>query len=205
MAYIPVPDVAMVELRGNLFSQNIENTLYFEYSGPPSTTALEELGDAVAAWWIAEVVANLSSDYSYREAYVTDLSASTAPTYVALELTPVAGGNSSPSLPGNVAACISFRTPIRGRSGRGRNYLSGLGENAVTGNQFGSSTASALTFAYNLLVDGIEDMPGWTWVVVSRYTAGAPRALGVAYPITTAAFTDLNIDSQRRRLTGRGN
>jgi hypothetical protein len=75
----------------------------------------------------------------------------------------------------------------------------------VTGNTLNAGYASDFVIAYNdLLPGGVFEPDGWRWVVLSRYTAGAPRAAGVAFAVTRALFTDLTVDSQRRRLPGRG-
>jgi hypothetical protein len=42
-----------------------------------------------------------------------------------------------------------------------------------------------------------------TWVVLSKFFAKNPRSTAVATPIT-AVSADQYLDSQRRRLTGRG-
>jgi len=44
----------------------------------------------------------------------------------------------------------------------------------------------------------------WQLVVVSYYNSGAWRTTAVATPIINFGFADLAIDSQRRRLVGRG-
>jgi hypothetical protein len=49
-----------------------------------------------------------------------------------------------------------------------------------------------------------DDLPDAVHVVVSRYHLGAPRVTGIATPVITYLATDNNVDSQRRRLTGRG-
>jgi hypothetical protein len=41
-------------------------------------------------------------------------------------------------------------------------------------------------------------------VVVSRYSNGQPRAVGVATPVTSALLVDTRVDTQRRRLVGIG-
>jgi hypothetical protein len=41
-------------------------------------------------------------------------------------------------------------------------------------------------------------------VVVSRVADGIERTIGVATHVVNAQVTDMFIDSQRRRLTGRG-
>jgi hypothetical protein len=44
----------------------------------------------------------------------------------------------------------------------------------------------------------------WKMVVVSYYNNGAWRLTATITPIISFAFADLAIDSQRRRLPGRG-
>jgi hypothetical protein len=45
---------------------------------------------------------------------------------------------------------------------------------------------------------------GYNLVVLSRIQDGVPRDLALAQTVTSILTTDLFIDSQRRRLTGRG-
>lgn len=203
MAFIPVPNTAMVELRQTLFGQQIENVMYFEKATAPSVADLEALAAAVETWFVTDVMGVLlSTDIIWREAYVTDLSSATAPTAVSLAEAGSTGGIGSASLPGNATVAVSFRTAGRGRASRGRNYLSGLSESVVTGNQVSSAFASDVTTAYETMISAPPT--GWTWVVVSRQLNGVARTTGETIPVTSAGLTDLHIDSQRRRLTGRG-
>lgn len=45
---------------------------------------------------------------------------------------------------------------------------------------------------------------GWTMVVLSRYENKIRRIQAATFPITGFRYRDRIVDSQRRRLTGRG-
>lgn len=114
-------------------------------------------------------------------------------------------------MPGNVTMSVSFRTALRGRSFRGRNYVAGLTEDQVAGNIFISTLSASWKAAYEAIAAAIAST-GWTWVVVSRFSGvdavtkePIPRAAGVTTPVLSVIVVDDFVDSQRRRLAGRGN
>lgn len=203
MAFIPVPNTAMVETRFTLFGQNIENTLYFENVAAPALADLEALATFMDNWVSVEFLQTfVGQDLIYREVFVTDLTTALSPTAANATNAGDVGAVAAAALPGGSCLAISFRSAGRGRSSRGRNYVSAIPETYAGGNVVGPSFASALVTAYSVLISAPP--ADWTWVVVSRYTNNAPRAAGVTYPITSVVATNLDIDSQRRRLTGRG-
>jgi hypothetical protein len=106
---------------------------------------------------------------------------------------------------------VSFRTESRGRSFRGRNYIVGLTEDQVTGNDFASGITGLFQAVYELLLDFGQDI-AWAWVVASRFSGvdpvthdPIPRTTGIATVVTAVTVVDNFVDSQRRRLTTRGN
>lgn len=203
MAFVPVPNGFLARVRYTLFDQLIENTLWFITADPPSEV-LTPIASTVLDAWGDNVMPLLSQDLTLREVYVTDESEQNGGSATATFGTgPLAGGVSNSGLPGNVALCVSFRTAQRGRSFRGRIYLPGLYETAVTGNQIGSTIATSLVNAVETAVAAVEAL-GAIHAVVSRYANGAPRTTAVATPVVAYLATDLTVDSQRRRLTNRG-
>ena len=204
MAFIPVNDVLLLELRQSLFGQKIENTFGFRLDGGWSPAQLATLMNNMLLWWNAELAPFLSEDISLREIVATDLSSATGPVVTQAAPVPNPTGDATiGSLPGSCALCVSFRTNSRGRSFRGRNYVAGLPETNVTGNTVAAATVNGIQTAYQEILIGGVAAP-FEWVVISRFTAGAPRVAGIGTPITTAVVVDPFIDSQRRRLTGRG-
>lgn len=204
MAFIPVADTIEVELFQFLHGQKVENTLGFRLDGGFGAGEVIDLWNNLLIWWETTFSTDLSNNLSLRGAKITDLSSISAPAYEFNAPTPnPTGDDAVAALPGNVALCVSFRTLARGRSYRGRNYVCGLSENAVTGNTVDSTVVLALQAAYNGLRSLPFDNP-WEHVVISRFNAGAPRTTGVATKVTSCVIVDPYVDSQRRRLTGRG-
>jgi len=103
-------------------------------------------------------------------------------------------------LPGSVAACISFRTGGRGRSTRGRNYVPGLSEDVVNGNDLDLTTLNNMVAAYELFMGGGTFPIAWTWGVLSRFFNLSPRVTGLFQPIIDVLSTTLTVESQRGRL-----
>jgi hypothetical protein len=191
------------ELRYTLFSQLIENTLWFEESLPWNAGTIATQCEVLHDWVVAELFPALSANLVLREVFGTSMESDSAPTGSFVPAVPPAGDSPAISLPGGSAFGITFRTGNRGRSFRGRNYIPGIPDTERVGNQVTSGFANTMQAAYQQLTGLIPEMLG-TWVVVSRFSGGLPRVTGVTTPVVQAAYHDLNLDSQRRRLTGRG-
>jgi len=204
MAFIPVPDTVLAELRFDYFGQKIENTLYFRKLGGSSVAQAVGLMNDLLLWWTTLLSTYLSEDISLRELNVTDLSSASGYSVSQAAPTPNPKGQLLASgLPGNVAICVSFRTPNRGRSFRGRNYVAGLAETDVTGNTLTPLKVAGILGSYQGIPSSIVSS-AWDWVVVSRFAGGVPRTTGIATDVTSVVIVDDFVDSQRRRLTGRG-
>lgn len=203
MAFIPVPNTVAVEIRMGLDGQRVENTLAFEYAVTPTEADANTLGDALIDWWDNQYSANLCSSLGLVEVVLTDLTADDSFSVTRVPTTPVTGKQNLEPVPNSVAICISLRSSGRGRSSRGRNYIPAIPHDSVALNRVTGSVLTQLTSAYNTL-GTLADDAGATWVVISRSHNKIPRTTGVTFPITTVVFTDNVVDSQRRRLPGRG-
>jgi len=204
MDFVPVPDGALVELVGQLDGQVCENTLWFQNSADFGASDLLDLGNGVIEWWRDQMAPGISDQVTITGANVTDMRTQTGPGVFVLPSTPLAGEGTSPPAPNNVALCISFRTAFRGRSARGRNYIYGLQENQYTKSRVDAGVTDFFQDAYAVMVGGGTLVPGWEWCVVSRITAGNPRTSALVRPVIAAVVVDPVLDSQRRRLPGRG-
>lgn len=211
MASVPVANTAEAEVRMLLDAQHVENTLYFEYGAPPDASQLLSLGNGLISWWTTNMAPLTPASTVLSEVVCTDLTTPTGPQATAVPLASTPGTMGTTVLPSNDSFTISFRTALRGRSYRGRNYIVGLGASQVAGNNMVLGYADAFVTAYEALF-ALATAEGCTWVVVSRYSGvdpvtkkPIPRAAGVVTPITTVLYVDLVVDSQRRRLPGRGN
>lgn len=203
MPFIPVPNTVMVETRMLWASQNVENTLYFAFASAPSVAQMTVLVNAVESWWVAFYAPLASDQVTLREVAATDLTSQTGPSVAFPAIGSPAGELTSPSLPNNCTLAVSFRTALRGRSYRGRNYFCGLTELQVANNIVDATNITNLQDCYEAIFP-IQGTANCQWVVVSRHHDNAPRTTGVATPIISVTITDNVIDSQRGRLPGRG-
>lgn len=204
MAFIPVPQGMQFELRFTKEAQRCENVLYFASSAAVSTTLMQTIAQALSNWWVGNIRAVMSNTLALQEIYCTDITSATGPTVSFTTGLPAGGTVAGEALPNNVAMCLSFRTAQRGRSGRGRNYLFGFPETATSGSFFDNNLVNQMVSAYSLLLGAGTFVPGANWVVVSRFNLGGPRTNGLTIPITSVVSTNNAVDSQRRRLPGRG-
>jgi len=205
MPFIPVTDVAQIRLEGRLDGQQVINDLYFRHTtGAIAAADLQALAGAMASFWVGNVVTLLNEAYSSVVVHARDLTAAIG--FTAEQGMPSTGGVAGEAAPNNCTMAVSFRTSLSGRSNRGRNYIPCLTNSQVTGNNIDAGFASDIVDAYaNLLFGGGALPAGWVWVVVSRFTGGLPRVTGTFQEVFSVLVTDLVVDSQRRRLPGRGN
>lgn len=206
MPYQPVSATMLCELIYTYLGQRCENTLYFRHAATGWTEAeLLTVNLALQSWWTTEMAPLTSNACTLVQIDGTDLSTQFGPK-IQTVLTPgVPGTEVSEGEPGNVSFCTTFSTGQRGRAFRGRNFFVGLSTGFVTGNQVGNAFATTLRNAYGELL-GTTYLPvGVDWVHVARVVnqvVQMPSALTV--PVVAAVHKDLNVDSMRRRLTGRG-
>jgi len=203
MAYQAVPNVAQIQCIGTVDGQVTINDLYFEISGGGiNQVNLTAITGAVGTWFANELAPLLSDDWSAQRVVGVDLTSAIGPRVDVGAATP--GGVSGEANPNNVAACVSFRTGERGRSGRGRNYVPAIPGSLVTLNTIDPALVAGLIGQYSLLMGAGTFEPGWQWVVVSRQTGGALRPVGVALPVTGVVMTSDQVRSMRSRSVGHG-
>jgi hypothetical protein len=113
------------------------------------------------------------------------------------------GANSGDRTPNNVAIVQSLKSGYTGRSRNGRSFMSGITETMLTANNLVSAaTAAAYAAAYQTFKTALN-ADGYTPIVASFVSNGAPRVTALGTAITTLII-DQPTDSMRRRLPGRG-
>lgn len=206
MAFIPVINCAEVELRYICLAQRIENSLYFLHNDVIELADLQALLTYMDSWWYSGLRQYQKAELTLSEIFGRDLTEEGATSYSNTTHSGTAGASSSGQiLPNNVSLCISFRTGFPGRSYRGRNYTCAMQTGYITGQSATSTYRNNIIAVYNNLKATAGQVPaGWTWVVVSRYHNSVPRSAGVCTTINSVLAVDDYLDSQRRRLSGRG-
>lgn len=189
------PNAYQVETRGTLFGQLIENVYHVQGPDPFDTTAAGTIAD-IFSTFLGALTVGLSQDISFGEVFIHNLAGAASGNFT-LPITPAQAGQLvQDSEPGSVAFCVSLRTALAGRTTRGRKYYSGLAVGDVTGNMFDATRAGVLVAAVNSL---ISDLNG-NLTPLSIFS----RTALTLVPVTAATQVDLAVDSQRRRLAGRG-
>lgn len=203
MPFVPHPTAVRVHQRAELHGQQIENVHFF---APVDATPIDlaTLADEAHAAWTTEVMPPLSADYTLRETFVVSLASETAPGVTKITVPNVTGGAGNPAAPGGTTLCLSLRTGQRGRSARGRQYISGLTASGITDNSWNDSYANDIVQSFAAYAAAVEANAGAKLVVASSVSDGAPRPELLITDVQAITLTDFYVDSQRRRLTGRG-
>lgn len=206
MEFIPVPNVAEVEIRFLRYDQICENTLSFKKGSAIDLPALQFIAEHVSLWWFTYLRGYQSGSLVLTEVFAKDLTYEDGLGYACTTHAGQSGSSTvGVDMPANVTWAISFRTGYTGRSYRGRNYVLGLRSTWLTLNNVSAAYREAMLAAYRrLLPGGGSDPTPWWWVVVSRRHNKAWREEGVATAVSSVTSTNDHLDSQRRRLTGRG-
>lgn len=210
MPFVPVPNVAEVEVRMTQAGQKIENTLYFDFGAEPDAATMLDLANDIEGWWETSLAPLISETVQLREIVVTSLTSETGAQVTVTPAIAQFGLHGDPPMPNEVSFAISFRTELRGRSFRGRNYAVGIVKSQTDGNNLIGATPTQYQTAYSELL-GTAITGDQSWVVVSRYSGvdpdtrkPIPRVTGIATPVTAVVVVDSTVDSQRRRKPGNG-
>jgi len=198
MAFQPVPSTVLVQVRGTLLGQNMLNDFYYEYDGTLTQLRLDNLTDGIAASVLTNWVGVLTTAWTGREVYARDLENELGMQSTNTSIAGEHGTNTSAPLPALNTLAIARRSGYTGRSGRGRIFWQGLGENMVTDNAVLEGVAADMVEA----VQGLDitaadlDMAG---VIVRRVASGVPLEIATTYTIVEWLVTDLIVDTRRSR------
>jgi len=205
MPFQPAPGTIGVVVEGRLAGQQYENTLYFFQNGADPT-----VGDCIAIativgdWWTAEVLPNLTDELIMLKVVAKNLFVNGGAKGV-ISIAGATGGVAAEPAPNNVCAVVTFDTGQAGKSSHGRNYIGSIPNSEIDVNTIGGGFANTIISAYStLLPGGTHDPSPYFWSVLSRKSGGVTLAAALAVPVLNVYFTDSTVDSQRRRLPGRG-
>lgn len=202
MAFIPIPNGASLCFHFTTAGQNWQFCLTVTFdSGDPSYSDLGDLAGIAYDWWGDSFQDDLTADNTLNEIVATDQTAQGAPAYPFS--VSEAGTRASYAMPLNSPMCVSLRTNLRGRSYRGRMYVSGFPTTVqLSATDFTTAEVANVAAEFALLKSALNT-GGWQWVVASKQHNGAVTTPAVTN-LVSSIIVDTHIDSQRRRLAGRG-
>jgi hypothetical protein len=203
--FIPAPNCASVELFYSFNAIIAENVFHVSKGSPFSGSDLVALRGVVNAWDSVTWAGSRSANVTIFRIRSKALDTNSSPVDDYYLPTPRAGTIGSATVPGNVTYAIKLATGLAGRSYRGRWYMVGLAGASLSTNpnQITPASSAALVTWLNTLMTNLASA-GYTLGVLSYATGGAWRTTAHFQAATGFVAVDYNLDSQRRRLTGRG-
>lgn len=204
MPFQAVPDTCQINIRYTRAGQLIENVLHATKDGGFSlsdlTAVASTVNTVVPTVWMPLMPANVV----YQETNVIDLSVEGGSQVTQSVVGGQAGGVGGTPYPNSVTLAIRMKSGIGGRSGSGRIYWPGFTSGqASDSNTIESSVVADIIDAITQLIDALETISAIV-TIVSRFLNSAARPEGVPFVVNTVSVFDNTIDSQRRRLPGRG-
>jgi hypothetical protein len=204
MAFQPVPDTARFALvHQSPTGDALINVLYFRRSGQWGLQELETAAQTLATAWVNEVLPNLSVNTSFRRVQARGERVQDDVSFEYVLDPPVSGLRGGEPVPYQCSFCVTHLTGLTGRFNRGRTFFGYLSE---LDNDAGLIAVARATGLRNGLV-GVRTVmgaAGWTHVVVSRIRNKVRLPVAATVPVIGYKYTDLIIDTQRRRRLGQG-
>lgn len=197
MAFQAVPQGVETVIKMTQNSVPYILTFHTDTGHAVTVTDLDDINSIFDGWITASLAALMFNGTLIHEIVSTDLSvaAGAQRSIVPTTTAGLAGGGAAA---GNAALVVSLRTGFTGRSFRGRNYLGGLTQTVQnTATTVTAGYAVAVAAAWQDLIDALN-LASFVLSVLSRYTGGALRVVGLLTEIVTV-IVNTTLDSQRRR------
>lgn len=204
MAFIPVPNTCELLVIGSWVGQEIVTTFNFKFPSPITIGQMTAMAIQGVLSWQDHIMPQTSEKYGLTSVKCTDISSATGSVGQSFPGAPISGTVGGPSVNLNAAMVISEHTLLRGRSYRGRIYVPGIPQSDLANaGQMGDGARIAVIDAYTDFINDLEIAYSCVHVVVSRQQNNVPLTTGIATEIETYS-ANVDLDSQRRRLVGRG-
>lgn len=205
MPFQTAPGTIGVVIHGRLSGETTNNDLYFFQNGAdPTVGDCITIAQIVHDWWANAMLSLLPNTWQGVKVVAKNLVVNGGAKGV-ISATDLVGAIGTEQAPNNVAPVVTFDTGQSGKSSHGRNYIPGIPNANVDVNTIDPDWATSVSNGYRfLLPGGANDPSPYYWSVLSRQSGGILLGAAIAVPVLNVYFTDLTVDSQRRRLPGRG-
>lgn len=178
-------------------TRQIVNTFHVYKSAGWTPPDLTTLGAAVQTWWDTFYKPMIPIQYALSNIHMQVYDPLGTPYVADRNVSPaIAGTRPGTAEAGNVSLSLSLRAGLAGRAYRGRMYLAGLSQNDVAISDLVASTVSALAANAITALIGPALPAGMQAVIFHRNDN--------LFSTIIAGVIENIVDSQRRRLPGRG-
>lgn len=203
MANGEATNTARVDMFFRQDGQQVMNSHHFFNGSGWDAGSLNNLAQGVYQWWVDDVRGQVANTVQLVGVVASDLTPGSGLQAAVTTGLPIAGGKNSPALPNNVTLAVKKATGFAGRSFHGRTFFIGLTEDAVTGNTVDPVVVGTLVTAFDNLKEPLGPLIPADLCVLSLVADGVERPDGICTTVTGISV-DGTVDSQRRRLPGRG-
>lgn len=202
MAFIPAPNAIRICLQMLWAGQTVEICIGILKSTAVTAGDLATVTTDLESWRQTEYVPLISSSIDFVQWYALSLTTATSPSLITPITVSAVGGAGATTVSNNVALVTTFQTDLRGRSYRGRVYTPGISTvDIASSTEAGATIAFDLNTAYSQINSYLT--AGFSHVVISYQNNNVLRSTAARTPVT-GYRTEVRLDSQRRRLEGRG-
>lgn len=200
MGFQACPGVLQIEAIYNQAGEVVENVFHTHSDTAWTHSLLVSMVGAWVGWESATGKLHRANTTGLIKMRLVDLTTANGVEYITSIAPAQYGTNGAGCNANNVTWCVKGNTGLRGRSARGRFYYCGLPGAACIDNIIQSAFATAVLADYDNLLSTLNAVNNSSLGVLSRVSGKAPRGTGILYPYTDFVYTDLDADSQRRRL-----
>jgi len=190
------PNIVKVALLFSRDTRTFVNTFHCYHTGGWTSPDMLALALRFRDWWSAFYSVRVPSEIKLKEEQVRLLDPDNPLAVDHAEGSPIPGQLGQFAEAGNVTLALGKRTAYAGRRYRGRIFVPGLGETDVTATDIMDSAATiAFAAAMQALLDSLTSAS--TPLVIFHKNDNL-------FSTVTSFVIDSLVDSQRRRLAGRG-
>jgi len=201
MAFQKVVNTAEVAVIYTQNGETISTSFGAEKAGGYDLAAVQSLADQVDLLVFSELLPTQSQDCIYQRTEVRGLAVEND-LFATSVVSTGQGILAVEGLPNNVTLSLKKASGFTGRSARGRWYYIGLTSTSLQSNEnkWSQGTIDGAVAALEGLRVGVLTGP-WVPVIVSRFNNKLQRDEGVTFDWIDTVAVDVNVDSQRGRLT----
>lgn len=201
----PKPNAPTVAKATMIFKEDtraFENIFHFHKPTAWNVLELTQLATDLISWWNLNYKTAATADVSLTEVQTRKLDPAD-PLAADVPVTPpIQGTQPGQDVPADATMTMSWRTGKAGRRYRGRNYAVGLPELLrTTDDRMGSTYVNGLAGIAAALIHSILTAGE---LVVFHAPGDVPSTFDNTWDVVTTAVIENILDSQRRRLPGRG-
>jgi hypothetical protein len=204
-----IGDITKVSVRYELLGQSCESVFGFKQlaGGVGMADLLSDMHTATIGGqtWVQTWLAHWPANVLFVELFAEDVVPGTQAS-IAFSVNTTGSAGTGDMLPPQNAAVTTLRTALKGRSYRGRCFISGIGEAGQTNGVLGAGWLGTQNTLLNWLLTRYgpsRTNTNFMWGVISRYLNKVKRVTPVLTEITSLD-SDSIIRTQRRRSVGRG-